>query len=282
MCEFISWIEVTRGGKKEVLYLDDELVAEKRSKRILEGSKDNDFLGHHAIRAVWGLKDNAGTEGEVPDFWNADKLPEVLRSKLQDFSTLKRHFGKMLEDFAQKDDMEYIIKNASKDEKWKGLKEFCEQTLKASLLRGVTTETLKITVRYDLSIDELVKAAKLNGNVNPDVNGRNFKEEKRPQKKVEAVLVCLNRYASTEQVEAVIKDLHLRPGIVKELLSFSVDHPKKQTEFPIVELGSGWRDPYGDRGVAFLSRWSGRRHLSLGWRGDDWDEFYRFLAFSEV
>ena len=94
--------------------------------------------------------------------------------------------------------------------------------------------------------------------------------------------MCLNRYASTEQVEAVIKDLHLRPGIVKELLSFSVDHPKKQTEFPIVELGSEWRYPDGDRHVACLGRWDDERGLDLDWRENDWFEYCRFLAFSEV
>lgn len=282
MCEFISWIEVKRDGKREILYLDDELLSEKRTKKILEGSKDNDFLGHHAIRHVWGLKDKEGVEGEVPDFWNTDKLPKELRAKLKDFSSFKKNFGKMFENYAQPNDLRYVIQNAPEDQKWKELKDLCRTKLIVPLLKMLKTETLKITARYNLSIQELKEAAKFDGYVNSDVNDRNFPEEKRPEEKnKEAILVCLGAYATGDDAEAVMKHLHLRPGTVKELLSLSIDNPDKQREFPIVEVGSVWLRPSGRRHVAFLFRWHGGRHLNLAWRGSEWSEDCRFLAFRE-
>lgn len=280
MCEFISWIEVNREGKKEILYLDDELLAEKRTKKILEGSKDNDFLGHHAIRAVWDLKTNEGVEGEVPDFWNTGKLPQELQQKLKDFPSFKKNFGKMFENYAQSNDLRYVVKNAS--ENWKELKDLCQTKLIAPFLKKVTTETLKITARYHLSIQELKEAAKFDGYVSPDVTDEHFPEKKGSEEKnKEAILVCLGAYATGDDAEAVMKRLHLRPGTVKELLSFTIDHPDKQREFPIIEVGSDWLPPGGHRRVAFLRGWDGGRDLYLDWREDGWDGSDRFLAFRE-
>gem|GEM_PF-2060625 len=288
MCEFVSWIETDRGGKKSVLFLDDELLFSERSEEILKGSKDNDFLGHHAIRNVWNLKENEGREGEEKNFWEAKRLPKELQPKLKDCPSFKKHFGRMVENYAQTDDLRYIAEHAPKSGKWKGLKEFAQEKLDAlaqrrigELLKSVKLEKLPITDRSDQSINDLVKQAELNY-ANENINNKNFKEEKKPAKKREAVLVHINQVVSTEEAEAITKPLKLTLGNVKELLSLSIDHPDKQKQFPIVELSSSWRGPGGDRGVAYLHGWGGRRGFGLSCRDDGWFEYFRFLAFSEV
>jgi hypothetical protein len=234
------------------------------------------------------LNANVGVEGEEKNFWEADKLPKELRAKLKDFPTFKENFGRMVGEYAQSDDLRYIIKNAPTNEKWKGLKGFAEEKLVAiatrrlpELLKTVKLEKLKITARYSQSIDALKKAAKFYGYVNSDINDRNFKEDSRPDEKKEAILVHIGQNASTEEVEAVKKHLKLRPGNVKETLSLTIDHPNKQREFPIVETGSSWQNPDGHRNVAYLYGWHGRRDLNLYYREGGWGEYYRFLAFRE-
>lgn len=277
MCEFISWIEVTRDGKKEILYLDDQLLAEKRTKEILEGSKDNDFLGHHAIRAVWSLKDHEGQEGEVKDFWNTSKLPAVLQAKLKDFSTLQKHFGSMLSKHAQPDDLDYILAKAPENKRWHGLKGFCL----APIIKGAKTEDLTVNARYDLSIEKLVEASKLDY-VNSDFTGAHFKEKARPaEKNKKFVLLHLNRNVSTETVLAVMKQMKLKPGTAKELVSVSIDHPDLQRKFPIVANGSVWRRWRGGRRVPYLWGYSGGRDLDLDWYGGGWGDYCRFLALRE-
>ena len=185
----------------------------------------------------------------------------------------------MMETYAQKDDLEYIVKNAPKDKKWKGLKKFCSTLLKDWLFRKATMETLPVNIRHDLSINELVKEAKFNGYVNPDVNDQNFPTKKRKAEKKEAVLLCLNSNASTKEAQEAMKRLKLIPGTPKELLSLSLENPNLQRKFPIVAIGQSWRNPDGNRNVPFLNEWSGERDLSLGCLGSGWDEHYRFLAF---
>ncbi|MEK9186219.1 MAG: hypothetical protein AAB885_01390 [Patescibacteria group bacterium] len=289
MCEFVSWLEVQRDGKKHILSLDDQELFSERNREILKNSKDNDFLGHHAIRAVYGLKKDEGNEGEKKSFWLTDHLPEELRPKSKDFPSFKRNFGRMVSEYAQEDDLEYIITSAPEDKKWLGLKEFCEEILSAriakrlpGLLKTVTLEELPYTARYDKTINELVKMAGFKGFIDPNISDRNFKEDVKPFKKRKAVLLCVHRSANIQEVKAIIKHLKLTPGNIKDLISFSIDHPDKQRESPIVEVRSSWRSPYGRWGVAYLLGWRGERDLGLRWRGGQWDGRCRFFALSEV
>jgi hypothetical protein len=97
----------------------------------------------------------------------------------------------------------------------------------------------------------------------------------------ETVLVHLDRYAETSEVLAELDSRGLRPANVAELLAFGVDHPEVQREFPIVELGSIWVGPHGNRYVACLWRYSDQRNLRLDWNGRQWDPRCRFLAVSK-
>ncbi len=274
MCEFISGYEVTRDGKTIYLYLDDKLLAEKRTRELLEGSKGNDFLGHGAVRLVWGLKSGDGKEFEVRDFWNKKKLPLELQKKLKDFATLKQNFGKMLENYAQSDDLEYILKNAPDTKDWQGLKDFCL----TPFLKDAKTETLTINVRYDLSIEELLKASKQDY-VNLDITDQHFPTKKCHAVKKELVLLSFNREISAETALMFMKQLKLHPGTIKELISLSIDDPNLQRKFPIVAPGSVWQDGY--RFVPYLWDYAGDRRLLLGWCESGWGGGGRFLCSRE-
>jgi hypothetical protein len=63
-----------------------------------------------------------------------------------------------------------------------------------------------------------------------------------------------------------------------ELLAFGEKYPDVQREFPVVALGSAWRDSVGNRHVPYLVRHAGRRLLYLYWLGCEWDSGYRFAA----
>ena len=114
MCEFVSWIEVKKEGETQFLYLTDKDVFSSYGREVLGGSKDNDFLGHGAIRTFFKLSQTEGKEHDEKDFWNAP-LPKEIREKLDNFD---KHWGKMFSSKVfQNDDLRYIIEYAP--EEWK-------------------------------------------------------------------------------------------------------------------------------------------------------------------
>lgn len=279
MCEFISWKEVGEGKNKKVFFLTDDEVFSERGREMLEGSKDNDFLGHHAIDNIWGPACKDGKHREEKNFWEAGKLPKEIQSKLRDLTSFKKNFGRMIRSYAQRDDLLYIIRNAPKDDKkWTGLKEFCLEPLVEPLIKGVKIQKLAVSCRRDLSIKELVAAGKFDWS-NPNVTDGHFPSEKGKAAKEEAVLVHCNQYVSDEELEAVYDHLKLRPGNPKELLSVAIDHPELQRKFPIVATGQICRGPYGLRYVPCVRHWDAGRELRLDCLADAWYDYFRFLAF---
>jgi hypothetical protein len=130
MCEFISWIE--KDGL--ILYLTDAEIFGK-DKSLLEGCKDNDFLGHGAIRNFYNIE--GGLEREVRDFWNENILPKEIADKVQEFD---KYWGKTFENYFQNDDLRYLIEYAPETYKPKA----CEQLLK----QGPTNYDLRYLIEY--------------------------------------------------------------------------------------------------------------------------------------
>lgn len=105
MCEFISWIE----RKEGLYYLTAKDIPLQCEGTVLAGCKDNDFLGHGAIRLFFGLdlkqetvreesKENRNFwEGTLPaqikSVWNAGELDGLLK-------------------YLQQDDINYIVEHA--------------------------------------------------------------------------------------------------------------------------------------------------------------------------
>ena len=117
MCDFVSWIEVRRGLKKHILYLTDKDVFSSHGREVFPPSetRDNDVLGHGAIRKYYGLKSSEGVEHEYRDFWNLHKLPQEIAEKVKNFNV---HWGKMFSSSVfQIDDLKYIVKHGP--DEWK-------------------------------------------------------------------------------------------------------------------------------------------------------------------
>lgn len=272
MCKHCSCIKHKGAdGKIHILYLDDHTVFSKDGNALRKlGAAGNDFLGHGAVRAVYGLKKEEGRDVEVRDFWNAHKLPEELRDKFKDFPTWKKNFGRMFEMSAQVEDLEYIIGNAPKH--WADLKAWCEE-----LLATPIAEVFPINSRDDQSVSELVLLGKYDYK-NPDINDANFPSQATPSSKKEAILLRFRGGIDDDKVEATVSKLGYRLGVPKEGLSFGIDHPKKQERGPILVLGQE-RARGGDRRVVVLYGNPGYRGLYLYGRGHRWGCDYRVLVF---
>src|SRR3989344_1906362 len=113
----------------------------------------------------------------------------------------------MFESYAQPDDLSYVVKNAPGS--WKKLKDLCL----APFLKDAKTKTLKVNARYDLSINELVKASKQDY-VNPDITDQHFPTKKCPATKKEMGLLHLNKNDNAKVITMVMKQLKIRPGTV--------------------------------------------------------------------
>ena len=145
MCNFISWVELPDG---KLAFLTDEDVFSRHGRRVLQGCRDNDFLGHGAIRRFFGLGPR-GTDREVRDFWNLEKLPQEIADKIREFD---KHWGRMWRaGFFQNDDLIYIIINAS--EEWK------EKAWRKLLKQNPSNLDLRIIIRYAPNPSYKAKAA---------------------------------------------------------------------------------------------------------------------------
>jgi hypothetical protein len=116
MCDFISWVE----KDKQPLFLTDELVFSARGREVFGDCRDNDLLGHGAIRRFYAppnqemLRD--GTDHEVKNFWDVARLPpEIQALHPEDPESFLRHWGRMWHatpSIFQPDDFGYLLKHA--------------------------------------------------------------------------------------------------------------------------------------------------------------------------
>lgn len=136
MCDFISWIEVEKDGEKHLLFLTDkEVFDDPHGREKLDKCQDNDFIGHGAIRAYYGLADGVGEECEVREFWRKDALPEPLATMVKDFD---RHWGRMFSrGVFQDDDLGYIIMNAPRSWSRKAWNQLKRQRPAAYVILGI-------------------------------------------------------------------------------------------------------------------------------------------------
>ena len=104
------------------------------------------------------------------------------------------------------------------------------------------------------------------------------KDVSRDTREVAFEYVHMGRDASTDEVLAEMDRHGLRPALYEELLAFGAKYPDEQRQFPIIALGSVWRDFNGDLCVAYLNRNDSERGLGLDWISDRWGGGCRFLA----
>ena len=90
-----------------------------------------------------------------------------------------------------------------------------------------------------------------------------------------------NRYISSEDVVAAMKQAGFEPATHVHGIAFGAAFPDEQRKYPIACLGSSAQAD-GNRGVVDLIGGGAERYLSLrGWV-DGWGDFWRFLGVQVV
>ena len=135
----------------------------------------------------------------------------------------------------------------------------------------------QVTVDYSQTLAQMVKAGKYDW-VSSRITQEYFPLKGKGAVEAKVELVHLDKVVTTKEVLAELDRLNLRPANIEELLAFGAKHPELQKQFPIVALGSVWRDSDGYRLVPCLGWLGSERDLGLRWFGCAWSGYYRFLA----
>lgn len=142
--------------------------------------------------------------------------------------------------------------------------------------KRVVGNLYRLIVDYDRPFDRMIYHLGCDYN-NSNITEKNFPSQESGSKEVEFVLHHPNRTIRSNEVLKEMEGQNLRPATLKELAAFGIKYPNMQRDFPIVALGSVWRDFIG-RHVPFLWGVDGGRDLGLDWFGRDWGSYCRFLA----
>ena len=136
----------------------------------------------------------------------------------------------------------------------------------------------KVLVDYGQTLQQMIANGKYDY-ANSDITASNFPTQGSGQQNVVVELVHFGRDMASEAVLKEFEARGLRVATLPELLAFGATYPEKQREFPIVALGSVWRDRSGDhRYVPYLCGNGSERLLSLRWDDGRWDDSCRFAA----
>ncbi len=106
--------------------------------------------------------------------------------------------------------------------------------------------------------------------ISPEMTGKNVE--------VSAKIFHFNRDISSEDVISEMDKAGYRPAVLMELLVLGFLFPELQRQFPIIALGSTWRDAVDDYRVPCLDVDGSGRGLSLRWFRIRWDAYCRFLG----
>jgi hypothetical protein len=135
----------------------------------------------------------------------------------------------------------------------------------------------RVTVDRDKKLKAMIQAGRYDW-TNSDITDKHFPVEGSGVVEVDIELV---HYGHTMSTDAVLKNLDtrgLRPAKIEELLALGAAKPELQREFPIIVLGSVWRDPVGCQFVPCLVWGGSKRDLDLNWIDGTWGGLCRFLA----
>jgi hypothetical protein len=146
----------------------------------------------------------------------------------------------------------------------------------ANLIVG-ERNVFRVVVDYGQVLVEMIQAGKYDW-INNDITSDHFPITGTGQKEEEITLFHFNRSISSDDAIVEMAKKGFRPADPPEILALGAEHPELQKQFPIVALGSPWRDPGGLRHVVYLDRDDARRPLDLVWFERDWIGDWRFAA----
>lgn len=143
-----------------------------------------------------------------------------------------------------------------------------------------TSSEITLNIDYTKTVEQAI----IDGNYdwkNSDITSKNFPiSPEMVGKKMEAQtkLFHFNRDISSEDVISEMDKAGYRPATLMELLVLGILFPELQRQFPVVALGSVWRDAHAYRHVPFLGVSDSERALYLGWFASGWGARFRFLG----
>ncbi len=141
-------------------------------------------------------------------------------------------------------------------------------------------DEVALTIDYSRTLQEMINAGNYgwtNSNITEkhfplptELNGKNVP--------VSTKLFHFNRSISSTDATSEMDKAGYRPATLAELLALGEVNPELQKKFPIVALGSVWRDASDGRDVPVLDFDGNRRKLYLVWFDDGWPDDCRFLG----
>jgi hypothetical protein len=140
----------------------------------------------------------------------------------------------------------------------------------------MTRMRVRLFVDYTRPLAEMIKEDGRFDWVNPDITEKDFPVNRRTNGEVEMKLFHFNRAISSNQAIQEMKKEGYRPAELPEGLAYAKANPDEQRKYPIVILGSVWRQFGGSCYVPCLCSDSGGRLLNLEVAGDNWQCNYRF------
>ena len=149
--------------------------------------------------------------------------------------------------------------------------------MRGSTVGGVLFD---FTVDYTRTVAEMVQAGKYDRSSNI-ITSEHYPIPKNKVGKKEnifAKMFCYNRFMSSKDAIREMKKEGFRPATAHEAMAFSEKNPDLQRQYPIIALGSIWRDNYSHN-ILFLDGNICERKLIFGdWGGGKWAGYCRFLG----
>ena len=142
------------------------------------------------------------------------------------------------------------------------------------------TDEIKLAIDYTKTIEQAIADGNYDWK-NSDITTKNFPiSPEMIGKKVEVSTKSFhfNRNISSDNAISEMDKDGYRPATLMELLVFGAIHPELQRQFPIVAVGSVWRDAGVGRCVPCLDARGGKRELNLHWLGSGWHARCHFLG----
>ena len=128
-------------------------------------------------------------------------------------------------------------------------------------------QAFAVTVDYGRSLKEAIQAGKYDW-ANDYITGENFPSIRSGVTEVEIVLVLFEPWTRPEAVLEEMTERGLRPAELQELLAFGAAYPDVQRKYPVLAIGSEWRNPLGEQFYPKLDVGRDGRIVSIR-RGDD-------------
>ncbi len=135
-----------------------------------------------------------------------------------------------------------------------------------------------VSVDYNVPLADMIKAGNY-GWVSRDITNYNFPVKKSGKVELNLQFVHSKRDVSSPEIATHLKDISFRPATLFELLAFGMKYPEVHREFPIIALGSLWRNSDGFVAAPLFGISKDYvRELKLQWIGFDWSNNPHFLV----